>query len=127
LGPFQIGLQTKKEQASDALKVTREVLPSFLAQGAERSRVAGREAEFDRQLSVAPRQQSQDSGASVAMIGFYGLPLDYLDRYPENIERVTLADIKAAFARHVRPRASGDRGRRRRLDPGPEFGTHHRR
>jgi zinc protease len=26
---------------------------------------------------------------NVAMIGFYGLPLDYLDRYPENIEKVT--------------------------------------
>jgi zinc protease len=39
----------------------------------------------------------------VAMIGFYGLPLDYLDRYPDHIERVTVAEIRAAFARHVQP------------------------
>ena len=39
---------------------------------------------------------------NVAVIGFYGLPLDYLDRYPDNVEKVTVADIKAAFARHVR-------------------------
>ena len=39
---------------------------------------------------------------NVAVIGFYGLPLDYLDRYPDHVERVTVADIKAAFARHVR-------------------------
>ena len=37
----------------------------------------------------------------MAIIGFYGLSLDYLDHYAENIEKVTAADIKAAFARHV--------------------------
>jgi zinc protease len=46
---------------------------------------------------------------NVAMIGFYGLPLDYLDRYPENIERVTAADIRAAFRAACAARASGDR------------------
>ena len=39
---------------------------------------------------------------NVAMIGFYGLPLDYLDRYAENVEQVTAAEIKAAFSRHVK-------------------------
>ena len=39
---------------------------------------------------------------NVAAIAFYGLPLDYLDRYVENIERVTAADVRAACARHVR-------------------------
>jgi zinc protease len=37
------------------------------------------------------------------VIGFYGLPLDYLDRYAENIEKVRAVDIKAAFSRHVKP------------------------
>ena len=40
---------------------------------------------------------------NVALIGFHGLPLDYLDRYAENVEKVTVAEIKAAFARHVSP------------------------
>jgi zinc protease len=40
---------------------------------------------------------------NVAVIGFYGMPLDYLDRYAENIEKVTVADIRAAFARRVKP------------------------
>ena len=39
---------------------------------------------------------------NVAVIGFYGLPLDYLDRYAENVEKVTAADIRAAYARHVK-------------------------
>jgi zinc protease len=40
---------------------------------------------------------------NVAVIGFYGLPLDYLDTYVDKIEKVTVEDIRAAFARHVRP------------------------
>ena len=102
LGPFQIGLQTKKTQASDALRVSREVLADFLAQGPTEA-----ELQAAKQNLIGSFPLRLDSNRkileNVAMIGFYGLPLDYLDRYPETIERVTAVDIKAAFARHVRP------------------------
>ncbi len=39
----------------------------------------------------------------VAMIGFYGLPLDYLDRYPKEVAKVTSAQIRDAFSRRIRP------------------------
>ncbi len=39
----------------------------------------------------------------LAMIGFYDLPLGYLDDFPRKVEAVTVADIRAAFARHVKP------------------------
>ncbi|HRF13286.1 MAG: pitrilysin family protein [Candidatus Accumulibacter phosphatis] len=102
LGPFQMGLQTKKTQADDALKVAREVLASFLEQGPTET-----ELQAAKQNLIGSFPLRLDSNRklleNVAMIGFYGLPLDYLDRYPENIEKVTVADIKAAFARHLRP------------------------
>ncbi|MBK7424378.1 MAG: insulinase family protein [Propionivibrio sp.] len=102
LGPFQIGLQTKKAQANDALKVTREVLAGFLAEGPGEA-----ELQAAKQNLVGSFPLRLDSNRkileNVAVIGFYGLPLDYLDRYAENVEKVTAAEIKAAFARHVRP------------------------
>lgn len=102
MGPFQIGLQTKKEQASDALQVTREVLTTFLEQGPSEA-----ELQAAKQNLIGSFPLRLDSNRklleNVAMIGFYGLPLDYLDRYPDNIERVSVADVRAAFARHVRP------------------------
>ena len=102
MGPLQIGLQTKKAQASDALRVSREVLADFLAQGPTEA-----ELQAAKQNLIGSFPLRLDSNRkileNVAMIGFYGLPLDYLDRYPESIERVTAVDIKAAFARHVRP------------------------
>jgi len=101
-GPFQIGLQTKKAQANDALKLTRDVLAGFLAEGPSAS-----ELKAAKQNLVGSFPLRLDSNKkileNVAVIGFYGLPLDYLDRYAENIEKVTVAEIKAAFSRHVQP------------------------
>jgi len=37
----------------------------------------------------------------LALIGFYGLPLDWLDEYPARVQGVTLAQIRGAFARRV--------------------------
>ena len=100
-GPFQIGLQTKKEQAVEALKLTRQVLANFLSEGPSDAELLAA-----KQNIVGSFPLRLDSNRklldNVAVIGFYGLPLDYLDRYPDNVERVTVADIKAAFARHVR-------------------------
>ncbi len=117
LGPFEIGLQTKKEQALDALGLTREVLARFLAQGPSEEEL--RAAKQNLIGSFPLRLDSnREILRSVAVIGFYELPLDYLERYPENIEKVTLADIKAAFARRVRREhlvtviVAGDRGSR---------------
>jgi len=39
----------------------------------------------------------------VAMIGFYDMPLDYLDKFQQNVEQVTVASIKDAFKRRVKP------------------------
>ena len=39
----------------------------------------------------------------LAIIGFYNLPLDYLDRFVTNIEAVTVAQVKDAFRRRVDP------------------------
>jgi zinc protease len=38
---------------------------------------------------------------NLAVIGFYGLPLNYLDTWTANVERVTVADIRAAFGRKL--------------------------
>jgi zinc protease len=37
------------------------------------------------------------------MIGFYDLPLTYLDDFTVKVEKVTIEDIRRAFARHVDP------------------------
>lgn len=100
-GPFQIGLQTRKEQVDEALRVVRDVLTRFLAEGPDET-----ELQAAKQYLSGSFPLSLDSNRSlldnVAAIGFYGLPLDYLESYVSQIEKVTSEDIRAAFARHVR-------------------------
>jgi zinc protease len=101
-GPFQIGLQTRKEQSDEALSVARDVLTRFLAEGPDEAELLAA-----KQYLAGSFPLRLDSNSklldNVAVIGFYGLPLDYLDTYVGQIEKVTVADIRAAFARHVRP------------------------
>lgn len=40
---------------------------------------------------------------NVANIAWNNLPLNYLDVWTQQVEKVTLADIKAAFARKLQP------------------------
>ena len=40
----------------------------------------------------------------LGMIGFYDLPLDYLDTYNQNIMGVTTSKIKTAFRKHLDPK-----------------------
>ena len=101
-GPFQIGLQTKKEQIDEALKVTRDVLAQFLAEGPSEEELAAAKQNVAGSFPLR-LDSNRKILENVAVIGFYALPLDYLDTYIENIERVTAADIRAAFARHVKP------------------------
>jgi zinc protease len=100
-GPFQIGLQTRKEQVDEALGVARETLVRFLAEGPDESELQA--AKHYLSGSFPLRLDSNGKLVdNVATIGFHGLPLDYLDTYIDEVEKVTAADVRAAFARHVR-------------------------
>lgn len=101
-GPFQIGLQTKRDQSESALKVVDETLGAFLKNGPtpEELRDAKRNLVDGFALRLDSNKKILDY---VAMIGFYGLPLDYLDQYPKRVEKVTAAQIKDAFERRIRP------------------------
>ena len=102
LGPFQIGLQTKKEQADVALKLVRETLDKFLKDG-----VAEKELTAAKANIIGGFPMRIDRNAKIldylAMIGFYHLPLNYLDEYNGNVDKVTVAQIKETFNRRLKP------------------------
>ncbi|MDP3539166.1 MAG: pitrilysin family protein [Azonexus sp.] len=100
-GPFQIGLQTKRSQAKDAIKVSRDVLEGFLKDGPSEEELAAAKANLTGSfpLRLDSNKKLLDNAA---VIGFYGLPLDYLDQYQAKVQAVTVDDIKQAFSRRVR-------------------------
>lgn len=101
-GPFEIGLQTKRAQADEALKVARGVLEDFVAQGPTEQELAAAKKNLIDGLALRIDSNAKLLGY-LAVIGFYELPLDYLDQYPAKIRAVTVKDVREAFQRHVKP------------------------
>lgn len=100
-GPFQISLQTKRSQASEALKLSRLLLDDFLRTGPSDEELAAAKANLVGSFPLR-LDSNKKIVENVANIGFYGLPLDYLDQYQAKIAAVTSADVRRAFAAHVK-------------------------
>lgn len=100
-GPFIIGLQTRREQADVALKVVHDVLDGFIATGPTPA-----ELKAAKQYLVDGLALRIDSNAKLlgylSAIGFFNLPLTYIDDYPQLIQSVTAEQVRKAFASHVR-------------------------
>jgi len=99
-GPFQAGLQTRKNEADKALKVVRDTISNFLEHGPTAAELA---AAKDNLVGGFPLRIDNNRKilANIAAIGFYRLPLDYLDTWTANVQKVTVADIRAAFRRKL--------------------------
>jgi zinc protease len=101
-GAFTVGLQTRPDQAAQAVQVSREVLQKFVADGptevelkAAKDNLIGGFA-----LRIDSNRKLLDN---VSNIAWNNLSLDYLDTWTKQVEKVTVADIKAAFARKLQP------------------------
>lgn len=101
-GPFMISLQTRREQTSEALALTRQVFTRFMQEGPTDAELAAAKANLTGSfpLRLDSNKKLLDN---VSLIAFYGLPLDWLDRYQERVRQVSREDVKRAFARHIQP------------------------
>jgi zinc protease len=103
-GPFTISLQTKKAQTNEALALVRQVLSRFVAEGPTDKEM---KAAKDNLINGFPLRIDSNRKllTNVANIGWYGLPLDYLDTWTAQINKVTRQQVKDAFQRQVHPDA----------------------
>jgi zinc protease len=104
LGPFQIGLQTRRDATDEALRTVREELTRYLAEGpteaeltqAKNNLIGGFPLRIDSNKKILEY---------LAVIGFYQLPLDWLDTYSAKVAAVTRDEIVRAFQARVKPAA----------------------
>jgi len=101
-GPFMAGLQTRRDQTDKALALLRETLDEFVEQGPTEKelRASKRNITGGFPLRIASNSDLSDY---LALIGFYRLPLDYLDRFNERIEAVDRQQVRDAFQRRIHP------------------------
>jgi zinc protease len=101
-GAFQVGLSTRPDQADQALGVARYVVRQFVQQGPTEAELAsakdflvnGFALRFDSNRKLLD---------NVANIAWNGLPLNYLDTWTTQVQRVSAADIRRAFQRVLQP------------------------
>jgi zinc protease len=101
-GAFAIGLQTRPDQAAQALALSQQVLREFVADGpteaelqaAKDNLIGGFALRIDTNRKLI---------ANVANIAWNNLPLDYLEHWTERVQQVSIADIRTAFQRVLQP------------------------
>ena len=101
-GPFKLGLQTRNEQAQEALEVLRTTLTDFINNGPTEQQLEAAKKNITGGFALRIDSNRELIGY-IAMLGFYDLPLDYIDNFKDKVNAVTTAQIKDAFARRVHP------------------------
>lgn len=101
-GPFTAGLQTRNDQAEAALEVLRDTLRDFIAKGPTADELTAAKKNITGGFALRLDSNSKIV-ENLASIGFYNLPLDYLDTYNQRIEAVTADQIREAFQRRIQP------------------------
>ncbi|MCW8930237.1 MAG: insulinase family protein [Gammaproteobacteria bacterium] len=101
-GPYQFSFTTKKSSTEEAIKLVEENLKQFIENGPTQEELE--DAKLNITGSFPLRQTSnKDIVENLAVIGFYDLPLDYLEKYNSHIEAITLEQVKSAYQRRVHP------------------------
>lgn len=101
-GPFTIGLETRRNQADDALKVVNQVVGDFLQRGPTAAQLKAAQANIAGGFALRIDSNSK-LAANLGVMVFYGLPTDWLDQYPARVRALTPEKVREAFRSHVSP------------------------
>ncbi len=101
-GPYQLGLQTANHQVDQALSLLRQELKQFVREGPEAHELEASQLNITGGFPLKLDGNSKIIGY-LGMIGFYQLPLDYLDRFNERVMALSLEQLRETFQRRVDP------------------------
>jgi zinc protease len=101
-GSFQVVMQTKNESSGEAIKIAVAEIRKMREQGVSESElneakdylIGSFPLRFDTNRKVA---------AFLSQVEFYGLGLDYPERYPELIRKISREDVLRVAQRYLQP------------------------
>jgi zinc protease len=99
-GPFMINLQTRAEMSEGTLKLVQDVVADYLKTGPTQKELddAKRELAGSFPLSTA---SNADIVGQLGAMGFYNLPLSYLDDFMNQSQSLTVEQVKTALNKHL--------------------------
>ena len=101
-GSFTVGLQTRPDQTAQAVQIARQVVKDFVASGPTEAELQAAKDNLIGGFALRLDSNRKLLG-NLAGMAWNNLPLDYLDTWTQQVEKVTVADVKAAFARKLQP------------------------
>jgi zinc protease len=99
-GPFMIALQTRAELSVNTLKLVQDIVREFLVTGPTQKELddAKRELAGSFPLSTA---SNSDIVGQLGAIGFYDLPLTFLEDFMQQAQSTTVEQVKTAMNKHL--------------------------
>ncbi len=98
-GPWLVGLSTKNKSAMQAKKVVNQTIKAFM-KGFDEKHL---QAIKDNLVGGFPLRIDSNGKiiGYITMIGFYDLPLNYLEEFPKAISALSKQDVLDAWQRHM--------------------------
>ncbi|HSC84782.1 MAG TPA: pitrilysin family protein [Pseudomonas sp.] len=103
-GPFMINLQTRAELSEGTLKLVQDILRDYLAKGPTQTELDNAKRELTGSFPLSTASNADIVGQLGAM-GFYDLPLTYLEDFVAQVQALDVAQVRAAMAKHLNPDA----------------------
>lgn len=102
-GVFSMSYSTQRQNLYSSLKVAYMTLFDFTNKPLDLVQLENTKQSIIRSF---PKQFSGNANinAQIALIGFYGLPTDYLQVYLSRIDHITDEDIQTAWQKHIQPK-----------------------
>jgi zinc protease len=101
-GPWYVGVSVNPQNVERAINSALSVLRDYVEHG-----IRPDELEDEKSAAIGSFKVSLATNAGLARAlwnaEFYGLGLDYIDRYPQIIQSVTVEDVNAAIRKYFRP------------------------
>lgn len=101
-GPFFVMLSTRNQEANKALEVTRTTLQDFITQGPTDAELTAAKNKIINGFPLTFASNSAIAGQLI-QIGFYNLPLNYLDTYRSKVAAVTREQVLQSYQSTIRP------------------------
>lgn len=100
VGPFMISMQTRSDQVPTALQVIESTLDRFIEDGPSEAELVRTKRQILGQFPLSTASNSAIVG-QLGAIGFYGLPLNHLQLFLDQVQAVSRDDVRQAFARNL--------------------------
>jgi len=101
-GPFAVQMQTKASNTDESLTLVKKILRDFVSNGPTNDQL---DLIKQSMINSFPLTLATNKAlmSAISLVGFYDLPLDYLDHYTDNVAAVTQQSVKKAFQDNIQP------------------------